>query len=227
MLRCESFCIFRIASYGITTPLLQASRPPLCSPKRCMYPGREQPHIRSNIIHVGEGLFSSIPADAYPVCKTRPVLASMYVLQPGSRKMLKITDSPSVIIMSRGTSLLPAVHANISLFSCLDFHGDRFSYLSKVAVTSLVRIMDFLCYFAALCALLVIVMTAKIKAPGKADTKWFLLSEFFVFSLYMIAFNKGCETITAATISVIIATVPVITALLVRVIYGERLSGIR
>ncbi len=186
MLRCESFCIFRIASYDITTPLLQAGRPPLCSPKRCMYPGREQPHIRSNIIHVGEGLFSSIPADAYPVCKTRPVLASMYVLQPGSRKMLKITDSPSVIIMSRGTFLLPAVHA-----------------------------------------LLVIVMTAKIKAPGKADTKWFLLSEFFVLSLYMIAFNKGCETITAATISVIIATVPVITALLVRVIYGERLSGIR
>ncbi|MET0018058.1 EamA family transporter [Oscillibacter sp.] len=87
--------------------------------------------------------------------------------------------------------------------------------------------LGFLRYAVASCALLVIILTAKIKAPGKADLKWFLLSGFFGFFLYMIAFNKGCETVTAATSSVIIAIVPVITALLARFIYEEKLSGIQ
>lgn len=87
--------------------------------------------------------------------------------------------------------------------------------------------LGFLHYAAASCALLVIVLTAKIKAPGKADLKWFLLSGFFGFFLYMIVFNKGCETGTAATRSVIIATVPVITALMARFVYEEKLSGIQ
>lgn len=87
--------------------------------------------------------------------------------------------------------------------------------------------LGFLRYAAASCALLVIVLTAKLKSPAKADLKWFLLAGFFGFFLYMIAFNKGCETVTAATSSVIIATVPMITALLARFVYGEKLSGIQ
>lgn len=43
----------------------------------------------------------------------------------------------------------------------------------------------------------------------------------------MIVFNKGCETVTAATSSVIIATVPVITALLERFLYQEKLNCIK
>ncbi|MPM81444.1 hypothetical protein SDC9_128497 [bioreactor metagenome] len=43
----------------------------------------------------------------------------------------------------------------------------------------------------------------------------------------MIAFNNGCKTVTAATSSVIIATVPIITALLARLLYQERLSRIQ
>lgn len=87
--------------------------------------------------------------------------------------------------------------------------------------------LGFLRYAAASCALLVIVFIAKIKTPKKADVKWFLAAGFFGFFLYMIAFNKGCETVTAATGSVIIATVPVITALLARFVYGEKLSVIQ
>lgn len=44
------------------------------------------------------------------------------------------------------------------------------------------------------------------------------------FFIYMIAFNQGCETINASTSSVIIATVPIITALLARFIIHEKLK---
>lgn len=87
--------------------------------------------------------------------------------------------------------------------------------------------MGFLRYLIASAALLVIVVIGKIQAPRRADLKWFALAGFFGFFLYMVAFNKGCETVTAATSSVIIATVPVITALLARMLYGEKLSAIQ
>ncbi|MDK2980470.1 MAG: hypothetical protein PWQ55_817 [Chloroflexota bacterium] len=87
--------------------------------------------------------------------------------------------------------------------------------------------LGFLRYAIASCALVVIVLTARIAPPKKADVKWFLLSGFFGFFLYMIVFNKGIESVTAATSSVIIATAPVITALLARVFYKEKLSAIQ
>ncbi len=87
--------------------------------------------------------------------------------------------------------------------------------------------LGFLRYFAASAALLVMVLIMKIEIPKRKDWIWFLLSGFFGFFLYMIAFNKGCETVTAATSSVIIATAPVITALLARLAYREKISGIQ
>jgi drug/metabolite transporter (DMT)-like permease len=39
----------------------------------------------------------------------------------------------------------------------------------------------------------------------------------------MIAFNKGCETVSSATGSVVLATVPVLTALMARALHGEML----
>ena len=87
--------------------------------------------------------------------------------------------------------------------------------------------LGFLRYAVASCALVVIVLTAKIAPPNMADLKWFLLSGFFGFFLYMITFNKGIETVTAATSSVVIATAPVITALLAGFFYKEKLSAIQ
>lgn len=87
--------------------------------------------------------------------------------------------------------------------------------------------LSFLRYFTASCTLAVMVFIIKIKTPQKDDTKWFLATGFFGFFLYMIVFNKGCETVTAATSSVIIATVPVITALLARFVYQEKLNGVQ
>lgn len=87
--------------------------------------------------------------------------------------------------------------------------------------------IGFLRYFTASCAMLVIVLVLKIKAPKAADLKWFLVSGFFGFFVCMVAFNKGLETATAATGSVILAVAPVVTALLARVFYKEKLGVVK
>ncbi|MDR0838821.1 MAG: DMT family transporter [Oscillospiraceae bacterium] len=84
--------------------------------------------------------------------------------------------------------------------------------------------LGFLRYLVASCAMLAVALITKMKPPKKADIPWFAASGALGFFLYMIFFNKGTETVTAATGSVVIATVPVITALLARVIYREKLS---
>ena len=85
--------------------------------------------------------------------------------------------------------------------------------------------LGFLRYFVASCALLVIAITAKMQLPRRMDLPWFALAGGIGFFFYMIAFNQGQATVTAATGSVVIATVPVITALLARFVYREKLKG--
>ncbi|MEY8338102.1 EamA family transporter [Lachnospiraceae bacterium 62-35] len=85
--------------------------------------------------------------------------------------------------------------------------------------------LGFLRYLMASGALLVMVLTAKIGLPHKEDIFWFLLSGASGFFLYMAAFNRGQAMVSSATASVVIATVPVITALLARIIYRERLKA--
>jgi drug/metabolite transporter (DMT)-like permease len=84
--------------------------------------------------------------------------------------------------------------------------------------------LGFLRYAIASAALVLVALAARMKPPKRADIPWFLAAGAFGFFLYMLAFNKGTETVTAATGSVIIATVPVLTALFARVIYREKLS---
>lgn len=85
--------------------------------------------------------------------------------------------------------------------------------------------LGFLRYFAAACTLLVIAVFTKMKLPHRCDWPWFLVSGLVGFTFYVIAFNKGEGTVTAATASVVIAAVPVITALLARFVYNEKLQG--
>jgi drug/metabolite transporter (DMT)-like permease len=84
--------------------------------------------------------------------------------------------------------------------------------------------LGFLRYFVAAFVLIIVAIILKIKMPSKKDLKWFLLSGLSGFSLYVMTFNKGCETVSASTGSIIIATVPVITALLARFIYKEKIG---
>lgn len=85
--------------------------------------------------------------------------------------------------------------------------------------------LGFLRYFAASCTLVVVAVLTKMKLPYKADLPWFLAAGAVGFFFYMITFNKGEETVTASTGSVVITTVPVITALLARFVYKEKLYG--
>ena len=82
-------------------------------------------------------------------------------------------------------------------------------------------------YFVASIVLIIIAIIFKIKIPHKTHLPLFLLSGASGFFLYMIAFNKGNETVSASTSSIIIATVPVITALLARIIYKEKIKPYR
>ncbi len=82
-------------------------------------------------------------------------------------------------------------------------------------------------YLVASAALLAVVLILKLRPPSKRDSAWFLAAGMSGFFLYMITFNKGCELVTASTSSVMIATVPVITALLARFVYGEKLAAVQ
>jgi drug/metabolite transporter (DMT)-like permease len=87
--------------------------------------------------------------------------------------------------------------------------------------------LGFLRYAFASCALLVLIAAVRAKPPRKEDLAWFLLSGASGFFFYMIAFNTGCRTVAASTGSVVLATVPVLSARLARLVYGEKLSAVR
>ncbi len=85
--------------------------------------------------------------------------------------------------------------------------------------------LGFLRYAIASGALLVAVVLLKLRAPDRKDLPWFLAAGAAGFFLYMIAFNQGQAAVTAATGSVVIATVPVMTAVLARFVYREKLAA--
>lgn len=87
--------------------------------------------------------------------------------------------------------------------------------------------LGFLRYAAASVCLVALLILFREPVPKGRVLLWILPSGFFGFFLYMIAFNQGCVFVTAATSSVVIATVPVITALLARIFRGERMSAVR
>lgn len=85
--------------------------------------------------------------------------------------------------------------------------------------------LGFLRYFIASCTLLAVAIITKMKLPLRVDLLWLAASGGTGFFLYMIAFNQGQAMVTAYTCSVVLATVPVITALLARIFYQEKLRG--
>lgn len=85
--------------------------------------------------------------------------------------------------------------------------------------------LGFLRYFVASCTLLIFVLIIRMRLPAKKHLPLLLLSGAFGFFIYMITFNQGSKTVTAATASVIISIVPVLTALFARVFFKERLFG--
>lgn len=85
--------------------------------------------------------------------------------------------------------------------------------------------LGFLRYLVASGALIIAVLVMKIKVPRRKDIPWFVAAGAAGFFLYMITFNQGAALVTAATGSVVMATVPVITALFARILYREKLAA--
>ncbi len=85
--------------------------------------------------------------------------------------------------------------------------------------------LGFLRYFIASIALVIAAFATKMKLPKLKDIPLFIVSGAVGFFFYMIAFNQGQFLVTASTASVVIASVPVMTALLARFFYGERMHA--
>ncbi len=87
--------------------------------------------------------------------------------------------------------------------------------------------LGFLRYALASCTLAAVAFAMKMGRPRMKDLPYFFASGGVGFFFYMIAFNQGQAEVTAATGSVVIATVPVITAILARLFYGETLQAVQ
>ena len=84
--------------------------------------------------------------------------------------------------------------------------------------------LGFLRYATAAIALVPVLVVTRARPPALRDFPLFLLSGGFGFFLYMVAFNLGSVTVPAAESSALVATAPILTALLARVVFQERLT---
>ena len=82
-------------------------------------------------------------------------------------------------------------------------------------------------YITASAVLLIVALVTRMKLPKLRDLPWFLLSGAAGFAIYMVVFNLGSRSVSASTGSVILATTPILTALLARAVYGEKLKPLQ
>jgi len=87
--------------------------------------------------------------------------------------------------------------------------------------------LGFLRYVVASLTLLGLSLAAKPPRPKPKDIPIFALAGACGFFLYMSFFNSGSAKLPAATNSLIIATAPVMTAILARIFYKEKLSFLK
>lgn len=99
--------------------------------------------------------------------------------------------------------------------------------LTKVALAFFSpNAIGFLRYAISSLLLLPLVLIKKLRPPALRDIPIFFVSGAAGFFLYMITFNKGLETLSSATSSILIATAPILTALLASFLLKERLSAV-
>jgi drug/metabolite transporter (DMT)-like permease len=100
--------------------------------------------------------------------------------------------------------------------------------LSRLALSYFtVYALGFLRYIIASVVLLMFVLVTKMKLPARRDLKWFLAAGASGIALYMVAFNTGQAALNSSTASVVIALAPVVTPVLARFVYHERLKRIQ
>jgi drug/metabolite transporter (DMT)-like permease len=96
---------------------------------------------------------------------------------------------------------------------------------TKVILQSMSAVsLGFWRYGIASVALGLFAALRKTKPPERKDWGWFILSGLSGFGVYIVIFNTGASYVTAATSSVVVASVPVWTALLASFCYHEKLK---
>lgn len=97
--------------------------------------------------------------------------------------------------------------------------------LSKLAMEHFTPYtLSFLRVLIASVTLLIIGKFAGNRIPRKKDLIWFLLSGACGFGFYLFSFNKGIQTLTSASSSIVIAMTPVFTAVVANYIYKEKIN---
>lgn len=79
-------------------------------------------------------------------------------------------------------------------------------------------------YLLATLVLIPVVLIKKVELPKWKDLPWILLSGFFGFAGYMIAFNMGVENLDSASIMVLVASSPIFIAILAAILFKEKIK---
>ncbi len=80
--------------------------------------------------------------------------------------------------------------------------------------------------FASILLIVFSSLLKKLSLPSIKDIPIFFLAGFTGFSFYIYAFNKGSVSLNASTSSILISTVPIITAVLAMIFYKEKINKI-
>lgn len=81
-------------------------------------------------------------------------------------------------------------------------------------------------YVAASIFFLIVILVKKVPLPEIKDIPWFFVLGATGFSIYVLTFNLGAQSVSVATSSIIISTTPIFTALIARIIFNEKISKI-
>ncbi|MDF2873064.1 MAG: drug/metabolite exporter, EamA family [Anaerocolumna sp.] len=123
--------------------------------------------------------------------------------------MTIMNDQKKAKLYALGTIILWASAFSLTKIALKHFTGDTLGLLR---------------YLVASVCLLVVGIFLKIGLPELKDIPKFFISGALGFTIYMQVFNQAQKTLTSATGSVLIATAPVITALLAGIFYKEKIK---
>ena len=116
---------------------------------------------------------------------------------------------------------------NIFAFIAVLFWGSGFPFTRVIGDQISSLNLGFIrCALAAIILLVIGLVTGIGKPKSLKDCGWFLLSGATGFSVYFIFFNLGLLTLTSSEGSVICATTPILTAIIVFYMYKERINGL-
>lgn len=135
---------------------------------------------------------------------------------------------PSLTIEKEASSMTsrPSLQSShLFAFGTVVFWASAY-VMTKIALTHFSALsLGILRYGVASAILLIIAVLRRTTLPETRDIPKFLLSGAMGFTLYMITFNIGSQTLTASTGSIIIAMVPIITVLLARLFLKESIRA--